>query len=157
MLSNLSNKAGVKYPIKDNVTNLFTRMIGEGKATIRYLKCIQKFAFLETFAYLETFHCHQIHWTCSRPVHPVSGCGAVEELSNPGRNYLQKLCYVCIVVYVLRWRSLWRGKTWTSFRWAPSNLRAQARLTVLRKGWSLPREGIILAKAFHTLLSICRC
>ena len=36
MLSNLSNKAGVKYPIKDNVSNLFTRMIGEGKATIRY-------------------------------------------------------------------------------------------------------------------------
>ena len=48
MLSNLSNKAGVKYPIKDNVTNLFTRMIGEGKATIRYQKCIQKFAYLET-------------------------------------------------------------------------------------------------------------
>ena len=36
MLSNLSNKAGVKYLIKDNVGNLFTRMIGEGKATIRY-------------------------------------------------------------------------------------------------------------------------
>ena len=35
MLSNLSNKAGVKYLIKDNVGNLFTRMIGEGKATIR--------------------------------------------------------------------------------------------------------------------------
>ena len=36
MLSNLSNKAGVKYLIKNNVENLFTRMIGEGKATIRY-------------------------------------------------------------------------------------------------------------------------
>ena len=36
MLSNLSNKAGVKYLIKNNVGNLFTRMIGEGKATIRY-------------------------------------------------------------------------------------------------------------------------
>jgi len=46
MLSNLSNKAGVKYPIKDNVSNLFTRMIGEGKATIRFIEpahdlCIQ--------------------------------------------------------------------------------------------------------------------
>ena len=61
MLSNLSNKAGVKYPIKDNVTNLFTRMIGEGKATIRYQKLSSKFAYLETLAYLETFHCHQIH------------------------------------------------------------------------------------------------
>ena len=38
MLSNLSNKAGVKYLIKDNVGNLFTRMIGEGKATIRFTK-----------------------------------------------------------------------------------------------------------------------
>ena len=36
ILSNLSNKAGVKYLIKDNVGNLFTRMIGDGKATIRY-------------------------------------------------------------------------------------------------------------------------
>lgn len=46
MLSNLSNKAGVKYLIKDNVGNLFTRMIGEGKATIRFTEpahdlCIQ--------------------------------------------------------------------------------------------------------------------
>ena len=39
MLSNSSNKAGVKYLIKDNVSNLFTRMIGEGKATIRYQEC----------------------------------------------------------------------------------------------------------------------
>ena len=35
MLSNVANKAGVKYLIKDNVGNLFTKMIGEGKATIR--------------------------------------------------------------------------------------------------------------------------
>lgn len=36
MLSNLSNKAGVKYLLKDNVENIFTRMIQEGKATIRF-------------------------------------------------------------------------------------------------------------------------
>ena len=46
MLSNLQNKAGVKYLIKDNVGNMFTRMIAEGKATIRFLEpahdlCIQ--------------------------------------------------------------------------------------------------------------------
>merc|ERR1719402_1587845 len=39
-------EAGVKYLIKDNVGNLFTRMIGEGKATIRFTEpahdlCIQ--------------------------------------------------------------------------------------------------------------------
>ena len=46
MLSNNTNKAGVKYLIKDNVGNIFTKMIGEGKATLRFLEpahdlCIQ--------------------------------------------------------------------------------------------------------------------
>jgi len=46
MLSNNTHKAGVKYLIKDNVGALFTRMLKEGKATIRFLEpphdlCIQ--------------------------------------------------------------------------------------------------------------------
>lgn len=36
MLSNNSNKQGVKYLIRNNVTNMFTKMISEGKATIRF-------------------------------------------------------------------------------------------------------------------------
>ena len=36
MLSNNSNKQGVKYIIKNNVSNFFTKMINEGKSTIRF-------------------------------------------------------------------------------------------------------------------------
>jgi len=36
MLSNNSNKQGVKYLIKNNVSNFFTKMINEGKSTIRF-------------------------------------------------------------------------------------------------------------------------
>ena len=36
MLSNNTNKQGVKYNIKNNVTQMFTKMINEGKATIRF-------------------------------------------------------------------------------------------------------------------------
>jgi len=38
MLSNNSNKQGVKYLIKNNVGNIFTKMINEGKSTIRFLE-----------------------------------------------------------------------------------------------------------------------
>ena len=46
MLSNISNKQGVKYVIKNNVSNFFTKMINEGKSTIRFVEpphdiCIQ--------------------------------------------------------------------------------------------------------------------
>jgi len=36
MLSNNTNKAGVKYIIKNNIGNIFTKMINEGKSTIRF-------------------------------------------------------------------------------------------------------------------------
>ena len=36
MLSNNTNKQGLKYNIKNNVTQMFTKMINEGKATIRF-------------------------------------------------------------------------------------------------------------------------
>jgi len=36
MLSNNSNKQGVKYLIKNNVSNFFTKMINDGKSTIRF-------------------------------------------------------------------------------------------------------------------------
>jgi len=36
MLSNNSNKQGVKYLIKNNVSNFFTKMINEGMSTIRF-------------------------------------------------------------------------------------------------------------------------
>jgi len=38
MLSNKANQAGVKYLIKDNIEKIFTRMIQEGKATIRFME-----------------------------------------------------------------------------------------------------------------------
>jgi len=46
MISNNSNKAGVKYNIKNNVSNMFTKMINDGKSTIRFVEpphdlCIQ--------------------------------------------------------------------------------------------------------------------
>ena len=36
MLSNNSNKQGVKYIIKNNVSTMFTKMINEGKSTVRF-------------------------------------------------------------------------------------------------------------------------
>jgi len=36
MLSNNNNKQGVKYLIRNNVSNMFTKMINEGKSTIRF-------------------------------------------------------------------------------------------------------------------------
>merc|ERR1712059_30869 len=36
MVSSNANKQGVKYVIKDNVGNMFTKMINEGKSTIRF-------------------------------------------------------------------------------------------------------------------------
>ena len=36
MLSNNSNKQGVKYLIKNNIETMFTKMINEGKSTIRF-------------------------------------------------------------------------------------------------------------------------
>jgi len=38
MLSNNSNKQGIKYLIKNNVGNIFTKMINEGKSTIRFIE-----------------------------------------------------------------------------------------------------------------------
>ena len=36
MLSNNTNKAGVKYMIKNNIENMFTKMINDGKSTVRF-------------------------------------------------------------------------------------------------------------------------
>ena len=36
MLSNNTNKQGVKYVIKNNVSTMFTKMINEGKSTVRF-------------------------------------------------------------------------------------------------------------------------
>jgi len=57
MLSNNTNKQGVKYLIKNNISNFFTKMINEGKSTIRFTEpphdiCIKSDDILQLKSFL---------------------------------------------------------------------------------------------------------